>query len=154
MTAQQRIIVVGVDGSPASRAALRWALDLAATQDFQVEAVAVQRRMPAFVPATSMALLPHGTFPETPPETRAERLHAVVEATGDHRAPVIELLVTGDPVRELTQLAGPGDLLVVGSHDAFTAATALLGSVTMGCLRHARCPVVIVPAERKRASHV
>ncbi|MCE7004620.1 universal stress protein [Kibdelosporangium philippinense] len=153
MTAQPRTIVVGVDGSPASRTALQWALNLAATQDFHVTAVAVQRRSPAFVPATSMALLPHGTFPEPSMETRAERLHSVVEAAGDHHATVTELLLTGEPARELTQLAGLDDLLVVGSHGAITTATALLGSITMGCLRHARCPVVIVPADRGKESH-
>jgi nucleotide-binding universal stress UspA family protein len=143
-TRDQRTIVVGVDGSPASRAALRWAMDMAETQDVSVTAVAVQRRAPAFMPATSMALLPHGTAPETAPETRAERLHTLVEQTGHHE--VTEQLITGDPARELTRMTRPNDLLVVGSHGALTAMSSLLGSVTMACLRHARCPVVVVPA--------
>ncbi|TCO61958.1 universal stress protein [Actinocrispum wychmicini] len=98
-------IIVGVDGSPASHAALRWATDLAATTGAVVAAVDVQRRTPALMPAASMALLPYGTPPETPRETRAERLHAIVAENG------------------------------------------VLGSVTQACVRHAPCPVVIIPAQ-------
>ncbi len=140
---QQHTIVVGVDGSPASRAALRWATKVAATtKDFSVAAVAVQRRVPALLPATSMALLPHGRTPVAEPSTRADRLHTIVVQAGDQRM-VTEFLLTGDPAEELTHMAGPGDLLVVGRHGALTPMA--IGSVTTGCLRRARCPVVVVP---------
>ncbi|GAB3899685.1 universal stress protein [Kibdelosporangium lantanae] len=138
-------IIVGIDGSPASGAALRWATSVAAGMHATVSAVTVQRRTPAFLPATSMALLPHGTLPERSPATRAERLHAVVVESGDQD--VAEYLLTGDPARELVRMAGPDDLIVVGSHGALTPASAMLGSVTAACLRHARCPVVVIPGK-------
>ncbi|GAB3887601.1 universal stress protein [Kibdelosporangium lantanae] len=140
-----RNIIVGIDGSLASRAALRWAIGVAAGLRATVAAVAVQRRTPAFLPATSMALLPHGSVPERPGATRAERLHAVVTESGGQD--VAEYLLTGDPARELTRMAGPDDLIVVGAHGALTPASAMLGSVTSACLRHARCPVVVIPGK-------
>ena len=131
-------IIVGIDGSPASRAALQWATNVAAGMHATVSAVAVERRTSAFLPATSMALLPHGTVPERSEVTRAERLHAVVAETGGQD--VAEYLLTGDPARELTRMAGPDDMIVVGAHGALTPVSAMLGSVTSACLRHAHCP--------------
>lgn len=131
-------IIVGVDGSPASHAALRWAASVASAQDCEIAAVAVQPRTPAFMPAASMALLPYGKAPEPQPAARAQRLHALVEQAGAGH--VTEHLLTGDPARELTRLARPGDLLVIGRGS-------LIGSVARACVRHAQCPVVVVPAE-------
>ena len=48
-----KTIVVGVDGSPASAAALRWALEEAVREGAEVEAITAREREPAFVPATS-----------------------------------------------------------------------------------------------------
>ena len=140
-----RTIIVGIDGSPASRVALRWATNIAPCMHATVAAVTVQLRTPAFLPATSMALLPHGTLPERPGMTRAERLHTVIDDVGAQD--VAEYLLTGDPARELTRMAGPDDMIVLGSHGAMTPVSAMLGSVTSACIRHARCPVVVIPAK-------
>ncbi|MBP2328768.1 nucleotide-binding universal stress UspA family protein [Kibdelosporangium banguiense] len=139
MKTQQRTVVVGVAGSPASRAALHWAMDLASAQGFHVAAVAVQRRIPAFMPASSMALHPYGSPPQPTQAARAEQLHSIV---GKHNDNVSEHLLSGEPARELTRMAGPGDLLVIGRGG-------LLSGVTMACVRHARCPVVVVLAGKK-----
>ncbi|MFC7615414.1 universal stress protein [Actinokineospora soli] len=59
METEQRI-VVGFDGSPASAAALRWAL-----RDGRAAVVAVEVCPPdtEFLPATSLSLHPRGTVP-------------------------------------------------------------------------------------------
>ena len=63
----------------------------------------------------------------------------------------IDLLIetpAGDPAVALTATAShPGDVLVVGHRHALTARGAVHGSVTAYCLRHARCPVVVVPPD-------
>ena len=46
-------------------------------------------------------------------------------------------------------MAGPDDLIVVCSHHAMThPRPSILGNVTLACLRHARCPVVVVLATK------
>jgi Universal stress protein family len=46
-------------------------------------------------------------------------------------------------------LAQATDLLVVGSHGHSSLVNALLGSVSAECVRHATCPVVVIPPPRK-----
>ena len=53
----------------------------------------------------------------------------------------------GEPAGELARVASELDaeLLVVGSHGRHELASAVLGSVTSELMRHAPCPVVVVP---------
>jgi nucleotide-binding universal stress UspA family protein len=61
----------------------------------------------------------------------------------------------GDPGVVLAGIARlPGDVLVVGHERHVSARSILHGSVTSYCLRHAACPVVVVPVrELDRAPH-
>ncbi|MEO6090265.1 MAG: universal stress protein [Umezawaea sp.] len=54
---------------------------------------------------------------------------------------VTEAVLLGDPAVELHH----ADLLVLGAHGHGKAAGVLLGSVVSECLRHAACPVVVIP---------
>jgi len=63
---------------------------------------------------------------------------------------VTEVVLTGDPAVELARLSHHADLLVLGSHGHGKAAGLLLGSVVSECLRHAACPVVVIPAGAAR----
>jgi nucleotide-binding universal stress UspA family protein len=47
--------------------------------------------------------------------------------------------------RGLIDASGDADRLVVGSRGRGAVAAAMLGSVSQACVRHARCPVVVVP---------
>jgi nucleotide-binding universal stress UspA family protein len=75
-------------------------------------------------------------------EAAAALRESGLEATG--------LLVEGPPVRTLLEEAGrlEADMIVVGSHGYGAVARALLGSVSAGVVRHATCPVLVVPARR------
>jgi nucleotide-binding universal stress UspA family protein len=53
-------------------------------------------------------------------------------------------VVHGHPAQVLLDAANRADLLVVGSRGHGAFAGALLGSVSQHCVRHARCPVLIV----------
>lgn len=139
------VIVVGVDGSTAANAALRWALREAALRDARVEAVLAHHQEPAFVPAASMGLHPHG---EQPPRHPSRELHAsVVLARAAVHAPadVAEVVVVGDAAEHLVRASRHADLLVIGTRGLGKVAGAVLGSVAAHCLRHATCPVVVIP---------
>jgi nucleotide-binding universal stress UspA family protein len=149
-TATGPVIVVGVDGSRAGTAALHWALEQATQQHGRVRAVSV-RYAPELMPATSFALEPHGTrvaeHDATEHQAWLHELIVVAAAGVDDAAPVEEISLVGDPQTELTKAASGADLLVVGGHGQGPLAEVFLGSVAAGSVRHATCPVVVIPAK-------
>jgi nucleotide-binding universal stress UspA family protein len=72
-------IVVGVDGSPASHAALRWAVRRAALDKATVIAVEVGPH-PRLAPGTSYAVSPYGVVPPLERITHPARLRDAVQA--------------------------------------------------------------------------
>ncbi len=142
---RERRIVVGVDGSQSSKAALAWAVRQAALTGARVDAVTAWQ-----VPATwgygySMAL-------EIPDLGQAAgRALGEVIAEEAAQAPEVEIrpvVVQENAARALLDAAKGADLLVVGSrgHGGFTEA--ILGSVGQHCVHHATCPVVIIRGPR------
>jgi nucleotide-binding universal stress UspA family protein len=141
---QGRRIVVGVDGSASSKAALRWAVAQAERTGAVVQ-VATAWHYPAMVGGYSWApvsVMEVANFDETAAKTAAETIAEVV----DPASPVvIETSVReGNPAGVLIEAAEGADLLVVGcrGHGGFTSA--LLGSVSQHCAQHSPCPIVIV----------
>ena len=55
-------------------------------------------------------------------------------------------LEDGPPARALVELAQGAALVVVGRHGSGRFSGAVLGSVALGVVQHAPCPVVVVPA--------
>jgi nucleotide-binding universal stress UspA family protein len=136
-------IVVGVDGSAASIAALRWALARATEEKCPVTAVEVHAPVHA-LPGTSYAVQPHGT---APPVTRT-LLHqtvAMAAAALPDAPEVAEVQLRGEPGVELAKAADGEAMLVLGYRPHSRVTEFLLGRVTGDCLRHARSPVVLVP---------
>jgi nucleotide-binding universal stress UspA family protein len=138
-------IVVGVDGSPASRAALEWAVAEARLRHATLEVVHAWE-FPAFVLTTYGG----ATLPVVAPEDLERAARELVARTVAGMAgadPVLRLettVVRGHPANTLVEAAKGADLLVVGSrgHGGFTGM--LLGSVSNHVAHHATCPVVIV----------
>jgi nucleotide-binding universal stress UspA family protein len=136
-------IVVGVDGSPGSIAALRWAHGEAELRSARLEVVSVWQypmmtTMPAF-----------GAMPEvsdlsnlTEQSTLAILAEAGIESTPE--LPVTICVAEGTAASALTAAAADADLLVVGSRGHGGFAGLLLGSVSHQCTMHAPCPVVVV----------
>jgi nucleotide-binding universal stress UspA family protein len=54
--------------------------------------------------------------------------------------------VEGIPADVLVEAAHDADLLVLGSHGHSRQLHQVLGSVSEACIRHATCPVLIIPA--------
>jgi len=136
-------IVVGVDGSPGSIAALRWAHAEARLRGATLEAVAVwQYPMMTTIPA-------FGAMPEVTDLTdeTEQHLRAVVSEAGiesSSEVPVTLRVCEGAAPAALIEAAAGAELLVVGSRGHGGFAGLLLGSVSHQCTMHARCPVVVV----------
>jgi nucleotide-binding universal stress UspA family protein len=138
--------VVGVDGSAASVAALRWAVAQAAAQRCPITAVEV-RPAEHPLPGTSYAIQPYGSAP--PVERTRTRLHetvAAILATVKNPPHVVELHLQGDAAAELVRVAQEAQATLVLGYTPHSRVTEfLLGRVTGECLRHSRTPVVLVP---------
>jgi nucleotide-binding universal stress UspA family protein len=145
-------IVVGVDGSASSLAALRWAVHQAELTGGTVDAV-VAWRMSATM--TGLGFAPVAVADGSDMEQTAQRVldEAVSKVVGpEGGAPVRRLAVQGFPAPVLLGASAGADLLVLGSrgHGGFSGA--LLGSVGQHCVHHARCPVVIIRGDLARVA--
>ena len=143
-------IVVGVDGSAASVAALRWAIAQAGAARCPIMAVEVRPEV-HLLPGTSYALQPYGSAP--PVERTRSRLHETVATTVaalPDKPHVVEIQVQGDAATELTRAANNGgSTLVLGYTPHNRITEFLLGRVTSECLRRSRRPVVLVPVSAR-----
>jgi nucleotide-binding universal stress UspA family protein len=151
-------IVVGVDGSDVSKAALRAALDEARRRDADVEVVSVFS--PVFW-AEMYALIPPDTDQiRTGVQQRTEETVREVLAGMDGAAlptPRIHtVVVEGVPSDVLESQARNASLLVVGNQGQAPVRGLLLGSVALHCVMHAPCPVLVVrvPTVREQPTSV
>ena len=136
-----RRIVVGVDRSEHSLAALRYADRLA--QAFGAELVAVN----AWASPTSYMGLEEG--PAELRERAAVRLEESVTRAFANYPPdrIATEVEEGDAATVLIQASADADLLIVGSRGHGGFAGLLLGSVSAQCVEHARCPVLVYHAQ-------
>ncbi|MEW1636898.1 universal stress protein [Streptomyces sp. NPDC093801] len=133
-------IVVGVDGSPSSRTALRWAVAYAGLVGAAVEAVTAWE-IPGEASWSAPAV--DAEFDEEEAEKLlVDEVRTVLGEAGSRL--VRERLVHGHPVEVLVDAAEGADMLVVGSRGRGGFRRALLGSVSQQVALHAPCPVTIV----------
>jgi nucleotide-binding universal stress UspA family protein len=136
-------VVVGVDGSPTSEAALAFAFEAAATRG--VSLVAVHTWWDLFVDPT-MAPLPDWDAIEVDErEVLAERLSGWGEKYPD--VPVQRLVERDQPAHALVEQSLRAQLVVVGSRGRGNFAGLVLGSVSHAVLHRAHCPVAVVRAD-------
>lgn len=146
---EQGRIVVGVDGSDASKDALRWAARQAAMTGSLLVAVAVWSYATMSYPSMS-AYVP--TVNDLDLEGDAtQMLQATVKEALDG-APVRLVVAEGHPADVLVRFSEGADLVVVGSrgHGGFVGA--LLGSVSHHLVQSAHCPVVVIRHPKESAA--
>lgn len=142
-------VVVGHDGSAEAQAALDQALDLAAALGAPVAVVrtwSIDTAPPGAVFHDGYA----ASFAEIG-ETVEERLRADT-ASRIRRHPELDVhlrSVLSQPAETLIALSHDARMLVVGSRGLGGFAGMVLGSVSERCVRHARCPIVVVPRTRE-----
>ena len=146
-------IVVGVDGSDASREALRWAAEearlrsvpLVARPRVVVRPAAADRRSGAASPCLSATFPVSWMQSATPlPARSTGRSPKPLQSCRGSRSS--ERLVEGDAGDALVAESESAQLVVVGSHGRTGFRAALLGSVSRHVVNHAACPVVVVKA--------
>lgn len=131
-------IVVGVDGSPASVDALRWAAGQADLIGAAVEAVISWE-----YPSTSG--MEFGSLDiDWAENARAALADALDVALGEDAGRVTGTVTRGHPAEVLVAAAQGADLLVVGSRGHVALPGRLLGSVSEHVAARASCPVVVV----------
>ncbi|HEX5116902.1 MAG TPA: universal stress protein [Pseudonocardiaceae bacterium] len=141
-------IVVGVDGSRFGQEALRWALAEAGRRDCSVRAVLVAHTAPvAAAGRPSMMGMAATVSAEQGQEHLIRLQDTVLAVLGEQDDPRLSAGVLSGGVPEtLCDLSRDAQLLVVGSHGHGALFEAVLGSVARYCVRHASCPVVVIPA--------
>ena len=133
-------IVVGIDGSPSSEAALNWALRQADLTGSTIEAVTTWE----WPTAGGMGMATPTGFD---PQADATKVHsdAIAAAEPGHDDVTIESSIVSGPAEQaLVEASRGADLLVVGSRGHNELVSVLLGSVSEHCVSHAHSPVVVV----------
>jgi nucleotide-binding universal stress UspA family protein len=131
-------IVVGVDGSEHSNAALRWALAEA------------EAHVDSLVTAVLSWQVPFLSFPgafdreELEKAYKAFLIETVSAIAPKPAVPMETLVAEGDPTESMVEASKGAQLLVLGIRGRAAFAGLLLGSVSQGAATSAHCPVVLV----------
>jgi nucleotide-binding universal stress UspA family protein len=141
-------IIVGIDGSGHSRRALEWAVSEAGIRDVPLIVLTVQQAItgywgsPVVYPGDA-DLLEHAR------KMAQEEIDNALDKLGAQarQQSVSVLAVPGAPGEEILKQAKDADMIVVGSRGAGGFRKLLMGSVSTHVTYHARCPVVVIPAE-------
>jgi nucleotide-binding universal stress UspA family protein len=143
-------IVVGVDGSDASKDALRWAVEEARLRGASVDAVHAWQA-PILPPDVGTSLGPSMSafemtdlLPRLEESARLAVEQIVQDVVGEgDGVDITPRAIEGPPANALIDAARDADLLVIGSRGHGGFAGALLGSVSLQAVQHAPCPVVV-----------
>ena len=147
MGGQAHRIVVGVDGSESSKAALRWAIRQAKLTGASVDAVTAWRY------PTGYGWTPVAAEIDFEGEAKKALSVALGEVSGlDPDVPVRPVIAEGHAAEVLLRTARGADLLVVGSRGHGGFASAVVGSVSLYCVLHACCPVLVLRDGREVTS--
>ncbi len=140
-------VVVGIDGSDRSTAALSWAVREAALRGAKL-AVVNGWWNAYWYPSLGFTGVPYAV-----PDFQAvseEMVREVVDAalsSASQRPPEVETLSVGEPpAAALLDRAREAGLLVVGTRGRRALASAVLGSVSRQCLQHSTCAVAVIPS--------
>jgi nucleotide-binding universal stress UspA family protein len=138
-------IIVGIDGSPESDAAVNWAAHDAAIRGLPLTLVHVENPTPS-----TWSQAP--TLEETPEQQVAEGRSLLANASTiarDAVADTAQIQINGEllssaTVPTLVDRSKDAELIVVGSRGRGALSRSLLGSVSSGLIRHAHCPVALI----------
>ena len=137
-------VVVGVDGSELSLAALDFAIDMADRRGWRVLAVHAWE-----IPAYDVLAAPSGPPPIDLEELAASEERAFAESLAGLRerhpdVTVEQVVVKGQSVRAILDASDDPALIVMGSRGRGEFLGAVLGSVSQGVLHRAKVPVAVI----------
>ncbi len=141
-----RGIVVGVDGSPFATQAIRWAARDAEMRDTTLRIVTVATPVVGTWLATPVPADVVEWQDESAGQIIDDAVTVAKEATSGALKVSAEIL-SAAPVPTLTELSKSAQMIVVGSRGRGGFARTLLGSVSMGLVHHAHCPVAVIRSD-------
>lgn len=131
-------IIVGVDGSPASIDAIRWAAGQAKLTGSTLVAVTAWT-----IPASYGVAFGGEDAVDWRQNAQQALDEALDEALGAQAGGVEKVVDQGHPSYVMTEASKNADLVVVGSRGHGGFAGLVLGSVSQHVVSHASCPVVV-----------
>lgn len=140
-------ILVAVDGSAESHAAVRWAAHEGLLRDLAVTVVHVVAPVVVTWPVANLGSS-FSQWQEESAQYVVEQAQKQIRAeVGEARPPEVQVHVLYDNVASgLVHMSGDADMIVAGSRGLGAIGGAILGSVSRTLLHHAHCPVVVVHA--------
>ncbi len=141
-----RRIVVGVDGSAESAAALRWACREAALRGAEVHAVHVRE-------ANCHSLASYAVPASPTAEDEVEEIWRSVQSEHDGSVQIRTEVADGLAARVLLDRCAGADMLILGTVSDVPGASRSAGPVIRACLRRAPCPVVVISAAQDPVPH-
>jgi nucleotide-binding universal stress UspA family protein len=147
-------IIVGVDGSPASDAAVCWAAHDAVIRDIPL--TLMHAANPAASTRSQAPLLDE--FAEWQEAEGHSILANASKIAHDITQDTSQIIINGElqfsaPGPTLVDLSNDAKLIVVGTNGRGALARGLLGSVSSGLVRHAHCPVAVIHDEEPLMPH-
>jgi nucleotide-binding universal stress UspA family protein len=144
MDARERFVVCGVDGSPAAQRALEWALAEATYRGCRLRVIT------AWDWDGVEGMIAPSTAAEARSQAEIVQRRALVAALDGMESPpeVERRLVKGRPSEALCVGGLEAELLVIGSRGHTTVHDVFVGSTSQRVIRHASCPVVVLPDPR------
>lgn len=139
-----KLQIVGVDGSPGSMHALRWALAHSSTLGDVEPLVAWRYPWWALVPAATGTLTPL-QYDDFSRINRRVAENMLAGTDGSRTQPVVVVHRSAGPA--LVAAGDRGSIIVVGSRGRGATTARLLGSVGAFCVHHANVPVAVVPPD-------
>ncbi|MGV0834657.1 universal stress protein [Mycolicibacterium thermoresistibile] len=144
-------IVVGVDGSETSAAAVRWAAGAAALRKVPLTLVHVMTATAVGAPL----MWPAGPIPDSLIQWQEDEARRILASSaeiaetqiGGEQVQIVTGVVRSAPVPSLVDASKHAQLVVVGSRGQGAMRRVLLGSVSSGLVQHAHCPVAVIRAE-------
>ncbi|WP_433088269.1 universal stress protein [Dactylosporangium sp. CA-052675] len=136
-------VVIGVDGSPGSRAAIRFGFGHAHRHHLPVAAVHVEDRWPGDFWFDEERLETH--FAVEPAALEMLAREVAPFAAGHPRVAVKRAVFGGEAIAGLRHAATGAALLVLGRHDRRPPESPRLGPASLAFTEHAECTVAIVP---------
>lgn len=151
---KQRGIVVAVDDSPASNAAVGWAAGDAALRNIPLTVV--------HAVATPTATWPPVAYPESlavrlEDEGKKAIMHAMKMAEevmpADRKVAINRELVFSTPASALIKMSDEAEMIVMGTAGRGLLARSVLGSVSSAVVRQANCPVAVIRGDGPPVAH-
>ena len=145
------VVLVGVDGSPESLAAVDWAVARAECQGWRVHILCAYS-LPSFTTASLDG--GYAALDDSAIRSGAQAvIDEAVERVKKSGVAVTSSLETGDPAGVLVDLSEEATLAVVGTRGGGGFADRLLGTVSSALPAHSHCPAVVVPQHNEGADY-